>query len=323
MSHAIRIRRTGGSEVLSWEALEVGEPAPGQVRLKQKAAGLNYIDIYHREGYYPQPLPFIPGMEGAGSVEALGDGVTNVSVGDRVAYAGVIGAYSEVRLISADRLVKLPDAISFEQAAAVMLRGMTVEMLLRHVYPLQRGDTILVHAAAGGTGLILCQWAAALGATVIGTVSTEAKAAVARAHGCEHTIFYTKQDFTAEVARLTGGAKVAVVFDSVGKDTFLRSLDCIRPRGLMVSFGQASGAVDPIAPLLLAQKGSLFLTRPLLFHYIEKPSELEASANELFAAVASGKVTITIGQRYELQDAARGHRALESRVTTGSTILAI
>jgi NADPH2:quinone reductase len=323
VTHAMRIHRTGGPEVLSWERHAVGVPARGQVRLKQAAAGLNYIDIYHRTGYYPQPLPFVPGLEGAGTVEELGEGVSGLQVGDRVAYAGAFGGYAEMRLIAADRLVKLPDAISFEQAAAMMLHGMTARMLLRRVYSVQIGDTILVHAAAGGTGLILCQWAAALGATVIGTVSTEAKAELAQAHGCHHTIIYTKQDFVVEVGKLTGGAKVPVVFDSVGNDTFLRSLDCIRPRGLMVSYGQASGAVDPIAPILLAQKGSLFLTRPLLFQYIEERAELEASANELFAMVDSGQISIEIGQRYALRDAAQAHRMVESRGTTGSTILSI
>jgi NADPH2:quinone reductase len=246
-----------------------------------------------------------------------------VKVGDRVAYAGPTGGYTEVRLIEADRLVRLPDAISFDQAAAMMLQGMTAQVLIRQVYPVKAGDLILVHAAAGGTGLILCQWAAALGATVIGTVSTEAKAELAHAHGCKHTILYSKQDFVAEVTHISGGEKLPVVFDSVGKDTFLRSLDCLRPRGSMVTFGQSSGAIDPIAPVLLSQKGSLFLTRPLLLHYIARREELEASANELFAVVASGKVRIIVNQRFALKDAADAHKALEARTTSGSTILTI
>lgn len=323
MPHAIKIRQTGGPEVLAWESIEVDDPGPGQVRLRQVIAGLNYIDVYHRTGYYPQPLPFIPGLEGAGTVEAVGEGVQNLKVRDRVAYAGPLGGYSEIRLIAADRLVKLPDAISFEQAAAMMLQGMTAQVLIRQVYPVKAGDVILVHAAAGGTGLIVCQWAAALGATVIGTVSTDAKAELARSHGCSHTILYSKQDFVAEVSRITGGEKLPVVFDSVGKDTFLRSLDCLRPRGLMVTFGQASGPVDPIAPVVLSQKGSLFLTRPFLFHYIERRDALETSAKELFEAVATGQVRININQRFALKDAADAHKALESRDTSGSTILTI
>jgi NADPH:quinone reductase len=321
MPHAMQIRQTGGPEVLNWSAVDVGEPGSGQVRLRQAAAGLNYIDVYHRTGYYAQPLPFIPGVEGAGTVEAVAQDVRGLKIGDRVAYAGPIGGYSEVRLIEADRLVKLPDAISFDQAAAMMLQGMTAQVLIRQVYPVKAGELILVHAAAGGTGLILCQWAAALGATVIGTVSTEAKAEIARAHGCSHTILYTRQDFVAEVSRIC--EKLPVVFDSVGKDTFLRSLDCLRPRGLMVTFGQASGPIDPIAPVLLSQKGSLFLTRPLLFHYIERRDALEASANELFEVVASGKVRINVNQRFALKDAADAHKALEARATSGSTILTI
>jgi len=323
MPHAIQIRQTGGPEVLQWTKVDVGEPGPGQVRLRQAAAGLNYIDVYHRTGNYSQPLPFIPGLEGAGTVEAIGQDVRDLKVGDRVAYAGPTGGYSEARLIEADRLVRLPDAISFDQAAAMMLQGMTAQVLIRQVYPVKAGDLILVHAAAGGTGLILCQWAAALGATVIGTVSTEAKAELAHANGCNHTILYSKQDFVAEVSRISGGDKLPVVFDSVGKDTFLRSLDCLRARGVMVTFGQSSGPIDPIAPVLLAQKGSLFLTRPMLLHYIARREELEASANELFDVVASGKVRINVNQRFALEDAAEAHRALEARATTGSTILTI
>lgn len=323
MVHAIRVHEVGGPEVLSWEEAAVGEPGLGQVRLRQHAVGLNYIDVYHRTGLYPQPLPFTPGTEGAGVVEDVGDGVTNLKPGDRVAYAGPIGGYAEARLIDADRLVKLPDEISFELAAAMMLQGMTVRMLLRAVHEVKVGDTILVHAAAGGVGLIMCQWAAAIGATVIGTVSTDEKADLAKAHGCHHPIVYTRQDFVAEVERITSGAKLPVVYDSVGRDTFLKSLDCLFPRGLMVSFGNASGPPDPIPPTLLAQKGSLFLTRPTLFHYIAARDELEQSAAELFAMVLSGKMRVEIGQRFALKDATAAHRALEARETTGSTVLTV
>src|SRR6516225_6801006 len=293
MPHAIQIRQTGGPEVLNWTPIKVGEPGSGQVRLRQAAAGLNYMDVYHRTGYYSQPLPFIPGVEGAGVVEAIGQAVRGLKVGDRVAYAGPAGGYS-----------------------AMMLQGMTAQVLIRQVYPVKAGDLILVHAASGGTGLILCQWAAALGATVIGTVSTEAKAELAHAHGCKHTILYSKQDFVAEVSRISGGEKLPVVFDSVGKDTFLGSLDCLRSRGLMVTFGQSSGPIDPIAPVLLSQKGSLFLTRPLLFHYIPRRADLEASANDLFNVGASGRPRITSNQRFALKDAADAHTALEARATS-------
>jgi len=323
MVHAIRVHQAGGPEVLSWEEVAVGEPGPGQVRLRQHAVGLNYIDVYHRTGLYPQPLPFTPGTEGAGVVEDVGDGVTILRPGDRVAYAGPIGGYAEARLIDADRLVKLPDEISFELAAAMMLQGMTVRMLLRAVHEVKAGDTILVHAAAGGVGLIMCQWAAVIGATVIGTVSTDEKAELAKSHGCHHPIVYTRQDFVAEVERITGGAKLPVVYDSVGHDTFLKSLDCLRPRGLMVSFGNASGPPDPIPPTLLAQKGSLFLTRPTLFHYIASRDELERSASDLFAMVLTGKIKVEVAQRYALKDVAQAHRDLEARKTTGSTILTV
>jgi NADPH2:quinone reductase len=321
--HAIKVHQAGGPEVLSWEEIEVGEPEKRQVRIRQHAVGLNYIDVYHRTGLYPQQAPFTPGVEGAGVVEAVGPDVASVRVGDRVAYAGPTGGYAEKRLIDSDRLVKLPDEISFDHAAAMMLQGMTVRMLLRSVHKVEAGETILVHAAAGGVGLIMCQWAKALGATVIGTVSTDAKAEIARAHGCDHPVIYTKQDFVAEVERITGGQKLPVVYDSVGRDTFLKSLDCLRPRGLMVSYGNASGPPEPIAPGLLAQKGSLFLTRPTLFHYIAKRDELEHSANELFEMILSGKVKVEIGQRFALKDAADAHRAMEARQTTGSTVLTI
>jgi len=323
MVHAIRVHQAGGPEVLQWEEVDVGKPATGQVRVRQTAVGLNYIDVYHRTGLYPQPLPFTPGTEAAGEIEAVGEGVTGLTAGDRVAYAGPIGSYAEARLIDADRLVKLPDYVSDELAAAMMLQGMTARMLLRAVYEVKPGDTILVHAAAGGVGLILCQWANALGATVIGTVSTDEKAAMASAHGCHHPIVYTRQDFVTEVDRITNGAKLPVIYDSVGKDTFLKSLDCLRARGLMVSYGNASGPPDPIAPALLAQKGSLFLTRPTLFSYIATREELEQSASELFDMVRSGKVKIEIGQRFALRDAAEAHRQLEARKTTGSTVLTV
>ena len=323
MPHAIRIHEVGGPDVLRWEDIEVGEPGPGQVKLRQEAVGLNFIDVYHRTGLYPQAMPFTPGTEGAGVVEAVGSDVAHFKKGDRVAYASAIGGYAEERLIDADRVVKLPKDISTEQAAAMMLQGMTAQMLLRSVFPVAKGDTILVHAAAGGVGLIMCQWAAALGATVIGTVGTEDKAELARAHGCAHPIVYSKQDFVAEVNRITDGEKLPVVYDSVGRDTFLKSLDCLKVRGLMVSFGNASGAPEPMPPNLLAQKGSLYLTRPTLFHYIATREQLENSARELFDIVGKGKVKIEVQQRFALKDAAEAHRALQARKTTGSTILTI
>jgi len=323
MSHAIRVHELGGPEVLKLEEVDVGDPGPGQVRLRQEAAGLNFIDVYHRTGLYQQPLPFTPGVEGAGVVEAVGPDVADLKPGDRVAYGGPVGGYAEVRLIPADRVVKLPDAISSEQAAAMMLQGMTAHMLLRRVHAVKAGETILVHAGAGGVGLILCQWAKALGATVIGTVGSNEKAELARAHGCDHPIVYTRQDFVAEVGRITGGAKVPVVYDGVGRDTFMKSLDCLARRGMMASYGNASGAVDPIPPGILAQKGSLFLTRPTLYDYTFDRADLESAAAELFEVVGNGKVKIEIGQRFALADAAEAHRALEARKTTGSTVLTI
>jgi NADPH:quinone reductase len=323
MPHAIRVHETGGPEVLKWEEVEVGEPGPGQVRVRQESAGLNFIDVYHRTGLYKQELPFTPGVEGAGTVDAVGPDVGNLSVGDRVAYAGPVGGYAEQRLIAADRLVKLPDAISSEQAAAMMLQGLTVEMLIRRVYPVKPGDTILVHAAAGGVGLILCQWAKALGGTVIGTVGSDEKAELAGAHGCDHPIVYTRQDFVAEVHRITNGKKVPVVYDGVGRDTFMKSLDCLARRGIMVSFGNASGPVDPFPATLLAQKGSLFLTRPTLYDYVIMREELETAAKALFDVIESGKVKVEIKQRFPLKDAGEAHRALEARKTSGSTVLTI
>ena len=323
MPHAIRIHENGGPEVLKWEEAEVGDPGPGQVKIRQEAAGLNFIDVYHRTGLYKQELPFTPGVEGAGVVEVVGPSVTTLEPGDRVAYAGPTGGYAEERLIDGERLVKLPDSISTEQAAGMMLQGLTAHMLLRGVHRVQPGETILVHAAAGGVGLIMCQWAKALGATVIGTVGSDAKAELARAHGCDHPIVYTRQDFVAEVERITGGAKLPVVYDGVGRDTFMKSLDCLHRRGMMVSFGNASGAVDPFPPTILAQKGSLFLTRPTMYDYVVTREELETAAKDLFDMVASGKVKIEVKQRFALKDAAEAHRALEARKTSGSTILTI
>jgi NADPH2:quinone reductase len=323
MPHAIRIHENGGPELLKWEEVDVGDPRPGQVKIRQEAVGLNFIDVYHRTGLYKQELPFTPGVEGAGVVEAVGPDVTTLEPGDRVAYAGPIGGYAEERLIDAGRLVTLPDAISSEQAAGMMLQGLTAHMLLRGVHRVQPGETILVHAAAGGVGLILCQWAKALGATVIGTVGSDEKAELARAHGCDHPVVYTRQDFVAEVERITEGAKLPVVYDGVGRDTFMKSLDCLQRRGIMVSFGNASGPVDPFPPTLLAQKGSLFLTRPTMYDYVATREELETAAKDLFDMVASGKVKIEVKQRFALKDAAEAHRALEARKTSGSTVLIV
>jgi len=322
MPFAIRIHQTGGPEVMRWEEVAVGDPAPGEARVRHEAVGLNYIDTYHRTGLYPLPLPAGLGMEGAGVVEAVGAGVTDVSPGDRVAYAGgPVGAYSQVRCMPADRLLKMPDSLDFRTGAAMMLQGLTSAYLLRRTYNVQPGDAVLIHAAAGGVGLIACQWAKALGATVIGTVSSEAKAALARAHGCDHIVFYTREDVAQRVREITGGEGVAVVYDGVGKDTFIGSLDSLRTRGMMVSFGNASGPVPPFDPILLSQKGSLFITRPTLMHYTAKRDELLALGAELFAVVAAGKVKIEVNQTYALPDAANAHRDLEARKTTGSTIL--
>ena len=323
MAHAIRIHQTGGPDVLQWEEVEVGAPGPGQVLLKQTAVGLNFIDVYHRTGLYPLPLPFIPGMEAAGIVDAVGDGVTHLKPGDRVAYASVINAYAEKRLIVADRLVKLPVGIADHTAAAMMLQGMTARYLIRDIYKVGPGDTILIHAAAGGVGLIVCQWASALGATVIGTVSSDEKAALAKANGCHHPIVYTREDFQARLLEITGGEKLSVVYDSVGKDTFMKSLDCLRPRGLMVLFGASSGPVPPLDLTLLSQKGSLLITRPTLATFIATRQLLEENSADLFDAVGSGKVKIHVNQTYPLRDAAKAHRDLEARKTTGSTILTV
>jgi NADPH2:quinone reductase len=322
MAGMVQVHETGGPEVLRFEDVEVGAPGPGQVRLRQGAVGLNFIDVYFRSGLYPAPsLPFTPGMEGAGVVEAVGEGVTEVKVGDRVAYAGPIGAYAEQRLIQADRLVSLPDGISDQQAAAMMLKGMTAHYLLRRTFPVQAGQTILFHAAAGGVGLIACQWAKHLGARVIGTVGSEAKAELARAHGCDFPIRYDRDDVVARVRELTDGKGVPVVYDSVGKATFDRSLDCLAPLGMMVTFGQSSGNIPPLNLGILSQKGSLYVTRPTLVTHTAKREDLLRAANELFEVVQKGAVKIAINQTFALRDAADAHRALEGRQTTGSTLL--
>ena len=324
MSHAIRIHEVGGPEVLRWEKVDAGDtlPAPSEARVRHEAVGLNFIDIYHRTGLYPLPLPSGIGLEGAGIVEAVGSAVDDLKVGDRVAYAGgPVGAYAEVRNMPADRLVKLPDAIDGKTAAAMMLQGMTAQYLLRRTYRVQPGDTILIHAAAGGVGLIVCQWAKALGATVIGTVSSDEKAALAKAHGCDHAIVSSRENFTERVKEITQGAGVPVVYDSIGKDTFTGSLDCLRPMGMMVTFGNASGPVPPVDTLELSKRGSLFLTRPTLFTYVAKREDLVTSAKELFDVVSSGKVKIEINQTYALKDAAQAHIDLAARKTTGSTVL--
>ena len=322
MPHAIRIHQTGGPEVLCWEAVDLPAPAPGEATVRHHAVGLNYIDTYHRTGLYPLPLPSGIGLEGAGVVEAVGEGVTEVKVGDRVAYAGgPIGAYAEVRNIPVHRLLILPDSIGFDTGAAMMLQGLTAAYLLRKTYRVQPGDAVLIHAAAGGVGLIACQWAKALGATVIGTVGSPAKAELARAHGCDHVINYASENFTQRVRDITGGKGVAVVYDGVGKDTFTGSLDSLRPMGMMVSYGNASGPVPPVDLILLSQKGSLFITRPTLMTYTARRADLLELGRELFDRVASGQLRIEVNQRYALRDAAQAHRDLEARKTTGSTIL--
>ncbi|MER2530748.1 MAG: quinone oxidoreductase [Candidatus Competibacter sp.] len=323
MSKAIRIHEYGGPEVLRWEDVEVGAPGPGQLRVRHAAVGLNYIDVYHRTGLYPLPsLPWTLGMEGAGQVEAVGEGVTEFKVGDRVAYASPpVGAYAEVRLVPADRVVALPDTIDDRTAAAMMLQGMTAQYLLRRTYRVRPGDAILLHAAAGGVGLIASQWARDLGATVIGTVGNDDKAELARAHGCHHVIVYSRENFAERVREITGGQGVAVVYDSVGQATFMGSLDCLRPLGTMVSFGNASGPVPPFEPGILAAKGSLFLTRPTLMTYTAKRADLVASAAELFEVVGNGVVKIEVRQTYPLAETAQAHRDLEARQTTGSTVL--
>ena len=321
MTKAVRFHKTGGPEVLQLEEVQVGEPGQGQARIRHTAIGVNFIDTYQRSGLYPMQLPQTAGNEGAGVVEAVGPGVTLVKPGDRVAYTGQVGSYSGQRLLQADRLVKIPEGISDEQAASMMLKGMTVQYLIHRTYPVKAGDTVLWHAAAGGVGLIACQWLKALGATVIGTVGSDEKAKLAKAHGADHVINYSTENFVERVKAITGGKGVPVVYDSVGKSTWEGSLDCLRPLGMWVSFGNASGPVPPLNTGILAQKGSLFLTRPTLMTYTASRADLETTSRSLFDIVKSGKVKIEITARYKLADAAQCHRDLEGRKTTGSVIL--
>jgi NADPH2:quinone reductase len=321
MPKAVRFHKVGGPEVLVYEDVEVGAPGEGQARVKNNAIGLNFIDTYHRSGLYPLPLPSGLGLEGAGVVEAVGPGVDYLKAGDRVAYAGgPPGSYSEVRLMPADRLVKIPDGITDMQAAAMMLKGLTAQYLIRSTYPVKAGQTVLFHAAAGGVGLIAGQWLKALGVTTIGTVGSDEKAKLAKAHGYDHTIVYTRENFAERVKEITGGAKLPVVFDSVGKDTFMGSLDCLQPRGMLVVFGNGSGPVTGF-DLNLLSKGSFYVTRPTLMTYTAKRADLVAAANELFDVVKSGKVKIEVNQKFALKDAKQAHLDLEGRKTTGSTVL--
>jgi NADPH2:quinone reductase len=321
MAHAIRIHKNGGPEVLQWDSVDVPAPGPGQVRLKQHACGVNFIDVYQRSGLYKLPLPFVAGSEGAGEVTAVGPGVTDFKVGDRGAYAGAVGGYADERVMPADRLVKLPDNIDYKTGAAMMLQGMTVRYLLRQTYKVGPGTTLLLHAAAGGIGLIACQWARHLGATIIGTVGSAEKAELAKANGCHHVINYKTEDFVARTKELTGGQGVDVVYDSIGKDTYPGSLDCLKPLGLWVSFGNASGAITNFDLLSLSSKGSLYATRPTLVTYVAKRADLLANANDLFDVVSKGVVKINVNHTYPLKDAAQAHRDLEARKTTGSIVL--
>jgi NADPH2:quinone reductase len=322
MPNAIRIHQTGGPEVLQWESVTVGEPGPGEARVRHTAVGLNYIDTYHRSGLYKLPLPSGIGLEASGVVEGVGPGVTDIAKGDRVAYCGgPPGSYAEVRVMPADKLVKLPDAVSDRSAATLMLKGLTVEYLFRQTFPLKGGETILFHAAAGGVGLIACQWARALGVTMIGTVGSDEKAALAKANGCAHTIVYTRENFVERVKELTGGQGVPVVYDSVGKDTFPASLDCLKRRGMFVSFGNTSGPIAAFDIGLLLQKGALFATRPSITMYAATRSDLLRMADELFALVKAGKLVSEARQTYALKDATQAHRDLEARKTTGATLL--
>lgn len=322
MVHAIRVHEYGGPEVLKWEKVKVGDPGPGEIKIRQTAIGLNYIDVYGRTGLYKQPsLPFIPGMEGAGVITELGEDVRGFKVGQHVAYAGPIGAYAEERLIQADRLVKTPPDLGDDIAASIMLKGMTAQYLLHRTYKVGPGTTLLFHAAAGGVGLIACQWAAYLGATVIGTVGSDGKALIARAHGCTHVINYRTENVVAAVKEYTDDEGVDVVYDSIGKDTFPASLDCLKPLGMWVSFGQSSGPVPEFHIGLLAQKGALYATRPSLHHYTATRKDLVDTANDLFEVVTKGKVKIAINQTYPLADAKWAHEDLEARLTTGSTLL--
>jgi NADPH2:quinone reductase len=322
MNHAIRIHAPGGPNALRYEEITIPTPGPGEVLIRHTAIGLNYIDVYFRTGLYPTDMPCIPGLEGAGVIEDIGPGVTSLRTGDRIAYASrPMGAYAQLRTMPANRVVKIPPGITDENAAAAMLKGMTAEYLLRRTYPVKKSDTILFHAAAGGVGLIACQWANALGATVIGTVGSHEKAELARKNGCTHVINYNTENFVARVRDITHGKGVPVVYDSVGQSTFLQSLDCLSPRGVMVSFGNASGPVQPFSPALLSQKGSLYLTRPTMMDYTATTEDYQQSAQALFDVMNSGAVRISIGQSYALKDAANAHRDLESRKTTGSSIL--
>jgi NADPH2:quinone reductase len=324
MTHAIRVHQYGGPEVMTWEQVDVPAPGAGQARIRHQFVGLNFIDTYHRTGLYPQPsLPFVLGTEGAGEVLEVGPGVTEVAPGDRVAYASVVGAYAEERLIAADRLVKLPESIETKTGAAMMLQGMTTQYLLRQTYQVGPETVILLHAAAGGVGSIATQWAAHLGATIIGTVGSEEKAAIAKAHGLTHAINYQTENFVERVKEITGGKGVDVVYDSIGKDTFPASLDCLKPRGLWVTFGNASGPVPPMEVGILAQKGSLYMTRPLLNAYVPTRETLLACAQDLFDVVEKGHVKISVNQTYPLADAAQAHRDLEARKTTGSTVFEV
>ena len=322
MTKAIRFHQTGGPEVLTLDDVDVGEPSGSQVLVRHTAIGLNYIDTYHRSGLYPLPLPSMIGMEAAGVVLETGPEVSGIKSGDRIAYAcPPPGSYCEERLIDSDKIVVIPSGVTDEVAAAMMLKGLTAQYLIRQIYKISSKDTILIHAAAGGVGLIVCQWAKALGATVIGTVSTDEKAVLAKSNGCDHAILYTKEDFSARVLDITNGAKLPVVFDSIGNDTFEKSLDCLRPLGTMVSFGQASGPIPPVDLGVFAQKGSLFFTRPTLFNYADTAGNLRAMSDDLFKIVASGKVNIQIDQKFDLSEARAAHEALEARQTTASTIL--
>jgi NADPH2:quinone reductase len=323
MVAAVRVHKTGGPEVLTFEQIDIGAPGSGQVKVRQHASGVNYIDTYFRMGMYPSPvgLPFVSGNEAAGEVITVGPGVTDLKVGDRVGYVHAMGGYAEEKLLPADRAVKLPGNITYEQAAAMMLKGMTAEYLLRRTYKVQKGDNILVHAAAGGVGLILCQWGKALGANVIGTVGSEDKGKLAQANGCDHIIYYRKEDFPARVKEITKGELCAVVYDGIGKTTFPASLDCLRPLGMFASFGSASGQIEAFNINILQTKGSLFATRPTLNTYAAKRADLLDIAKNLFEVVGSGKVKIPVNQTYKLKDARKAHEDLEGRKTTGSTIL--
>ena len=322
MSHAIRIHKTGPASVLKWQKVDVEKPKKGEVLIRNTAVGLNFIDTYHRKGLYPIPTPFTPGVEGAGVVEEVGAGVKRLKIGDRVAYCSdPLGSYAERRTFPAERTIKVPNGVSDVQAASIMLKGLTAAMLLKRIYRPRAGDRVLIHAAAGGVGLILCQWAKHLGATVIGTVGSRKKATLARKNGCDHPIIYTEQNFVQQVHRLTKDQGVPVVYDGVGKSTYPGSLDCLQSRGMWITYGNASGPVPPVAPLTLLQKGSLFMTRPMLNHYITTTEELTSLARELLNAIRKGAINIQVNQRYALKDAAKAHRDLEQRKTTGSTVL--